>query len=86
MVYVSTYGYVPSPLTVDAPRLFTTQQQRTALDGVVTGRGFAHMESNYGNHFPAGWIWVQAVSQLRDVKLVSRVSTWWGLMRDPWHH
>jgi hypothetical protein len=36
----------------------------------MQGQGWAHMESNHGNHFPAGWIWAQCVSQLRDVKLV----------------
>ncbi len=37
---------------------------------VLSGRGFAHLESNYGNHFPRGWIWVNCISPHRDVKLV----------------
>lgn len=41
------------------------------------GRGYAHLESNYGKHFPSGWVWAQAVSQLRDVKLVRAASRGW---------
>lgn len=37
---------------------------------LISGRGFAHMESNYGNYFPRGWIWVNAIAPHRDVKLV----------------
>lgn len=37
---------------------------------VISGRGFAHLESNYGNYFPRGWIWVNCISPHREVKLV----------------
>lgn len=37
---------------------------------VISGRGFAHLESNYGNHFPRGWIWVNCIAPHREVKLV----------------
>lgn len=36
----------------------------------LSGQGYAHMESNYGNHFPSGWLWCNAVSPQREVKLL----------------
>jgi hypothetical protein len=33
------------------------------LDGrMLAGRGFSHMECNYGNFFPRGWVWSQAIA------------------------
>jgi hypothetical protein len=36
---------------------------RVRLEGrELAGAGFAHMECNYGNFFPRGWVWAEAIA------------------------
>jgi len=32
---------------------------------VISGRGLAHFEANWGSTFPSGWVWVQAIADER---------------------
>lgn len=36
---------------------------RAMTPAIHSGHGLAHLETNYGSHFPSGWIWSQAVAE-----------------------
>lgn len=57
-------------LTLSIALMWADIREAASWGCEMHGRGYAHMECNYGKHFPAGWVWAQAVSPLRDVKLV----------------
>eukprot|EP00656_Telonema_subtile_P009603 TRINITY_DN14521_c0_g1_i2.p1 TRINITY_DN14521_c0_g1~~TRINITY_DN14521_c0_g1_i2.p1 ORF type:complete len:356 (+),score=53.20 TRINITY_DN14521_c0_g1_i2:176-1243(+) len=62
---------LPLPCHYYVHSLGSATNFRIKSDGeTVQGQGFTHMETNYGQNFPSGWLWVQGVSADGAVQLM----------------
>ncbi len=86
-------AFLPFPLHWDVHSLGSDAQYEVTLyedsapPTVITGRGYAHLEKNWQNEFPEGWVWAEGIAagnQAQFAASVADVKLFEGFVFQPW--